>query len=200
MIRTNLATRPFYNEAAVRIWLAVIAFLVVSLTIFNIQRLLYYSSSDTELATRASRDEQRAVELRADARRLRASVDTTQVEAASTEAREANDLIDRRTFSWTELFNRFESTLPAEVRITSLRQTLDRNRGTVLTVSVLSRSVEDVNQFMENLSATHAFADLLVTDERVDPDNGQLQVLLQTVYRPASGQAPAADAPGRGTP
>ncbi len=199
MIRTNLATRPFYNEAAVRLWLAVIAILAVSLTIVNVQRLLYYSTSDTELATRASRDEQRAVELRADAVRLRGSVDAAQVEAASSEAREANDLIDRRTFSWTELFNRFEATLPADVRITSLRQSLDRVRGIVLTISVLARNVNDVNQFMEKLSETGAFADVLATDERMNPESGQLEVLLQAVYRPSSVQAPATSA-GKGTP
>lgn len=183
MIRTNLSTRPFYNEAAVRLWLAAIAILAVSLTVFNVQRLLHYSSSDTELATRASRDERRAVELRADAAHLRASVDATQVEAASAEAREANDLIDRRTFSWTELFNRFESTLPADVRITSLRQNVNRDRGTVLTIAVLARNVDEVNQFMENLSATGAFTDVLATEERVDPDTGQLEVILHAGYR-----------------
>ena len=35
-------------------------------------------------------------------------------------AREANLLIDRRTFSWTELFNQFEATLPADVRISTI--------------------------------------------------------------------------------
>ena len=192
MIKNNLATRPFYNEAAVRAWVAALAVLAVSLTIFNVQRLIHYSRSDTELATRASRDEQRAVELRADAVRLRASVDRSQIEAASLEAREANELIDRRTFSWTDLFNRFESTLPDEVRITSLRHDLDRVRGNVMTMAVLAREVDDVNQFMKNLEATGTFSDLLALEEQVDAKTGQLQVLLQGVYRasPASPPAP----------
>jgi hypothetical protein len=168
--------------------MTIIAALAIALTIFNVQRLNHYSSSDSELAGRATRDEQRARELRTDAARLRASVDTAQVDAASTEAREANDLIDRRTFSWTELFNRFEATLPADVRITSLRQNLDRVRGIVLTITVLARSVDDVNQFMEDLSATGAFAELLATEDRVNPDSGQLEVILQGVYHPAGGR------------
>ena len=49
--------------------------------------------------------------LRANAARLRSSVDVAQIDAASVDARQANDLIDRRTFSWTELFNQFEATL-----------------------------------------------------------------------------------------
>jgi Tfp pilus assembly protein PilN len=195
MIRNNLATRPFYNESAVRTWVAVLAVLAVALTVLNVQRLIHYSRSDTELATKASRDEQRAAELLADAARLRASVDRAQIEAASLEAREANELIDRRTFSWTDLFNRFESTLPDEVRITSMRHDLDRERGNVLTMAVLAREVDQVNQFMKNLEATRAFSDLLALEEQVDTKTGQLQVLLQGVYR-ASPAAAAKPAPG----
>src|SRR5258708_21330922 len=126
MIRTNLSTRPFYNEGAVRLWLLVLAIAVVLATVFNVTRLLQYSRSDTELAAQASRDEARTADLRASAAELRASVDVRQIAEASNEARVANDLIDRRTFSWTELFNRFEATLPAEVRITAVRPRIER--------------------------------------------------------------------------
>lgn len=196
MIRTNLSTRPFYNDAAVLFWLGVIAALVVAATVFNVQRLTHYSRSDTEQATQAARDEQRAKDLRADATRLRASVDTAQIEAASIEAKAANELIDRRTFSWTEVLNRFEATLPADVRITSLRHTLDQVRGIVLTISILARDVENVNQFIEDLEATKAFAEVLAAQEQVNPENGQLEVILQAVYHPSIHQrSPAAAQP-----
>lgn len=43
MIRTNLATRPFYNERAVHIGLIVLAVIVVLATAFNVSRILRYS-------------------------------------------------------------------------------------------------------------------------------------------------------------
>jgi Tfp pilus assembly protein PilN len=188
VIRTNLSTRPFYNEGAVRSWLAVLAILAVAATVFNVSRVVGYSRSDTELATQASRDEVRAAEIRATAAKLRASVDIKQVDVASGEARQANELIDRRTFSWTELFNRLETTLPPEVRITSVRPRLDRDRRIMLTISVLARGVDDVNEFMERLEATGAFANLLSREERIT-DSGQLQSSLECEYvQPASGQ------------
>lgn len=188
MIRTNLSTRPFYNEGVVRAWLAILALVAVAATIFNVSRVLQYSRSDTELATQASRDEARAAEVRTTAGKLRASVDTKQVDAASVEARQANDLIDRRTFSWTELFNRLETTLPPEVRITSVRPSLDRDRRITLNITVLARGVDDVNEFMERLEATGAFANVLSRDERVN-DSGQLAAALESEYvPPASGQ------------
>jgi len=188
VIRTNLSTRPFYNDRAVRLWLTILAIVAVAATMFNGSRVLRYSRSDTALATQASRDEARAAEVRATAGRLRASVDTKQVDAASVEARQANDLIDRRTFSWTELFNRLETTLPPEVRITSVRPSLDRDSRIKLAITVLARGVDDVNEFMERLEATGAFVNLLSREERIT-DSGQLVAALECEYvQPASEQ------------
>ena len=107
MIRANLSTRPFYNERLVHVWFIAIGVAVLAATAFNASRVLRYSRSDTRLATQASGDESRAADLRRQAARLRASVDPRQIDFAAADARQANDLIDRRTFSWTELFNRF---------------------------------------------------------------------------------------------
>ena len=202
MIRTNLSTRPFYNERVVRSWLLGAALVVVAATTFNVTRLLYYSHSDTEREGTASRDEALAAELRRSAARLRGSVDAKLIDRASLEAREANELIDRRTFSWTELFNRFEATLPEEVRITSIRPHLDRDRGMVVSMIVIARNVDDVNQFMDSLLATNAFTELQSREEHMT-DTGQLQSALEGVYRPrsSSGQpAPASGSPAAYAP
>lgn len=187
MIRTNLSTRPFYNERVIRLWLMVMALLVLAATAFNASRVLRYSRSDTRLATQASHDEARAAELRQQAARLRGSVDPKQVDYAAADARQANELIDRRTFSWTELFNRFETTLPDDVRIASVRPRLDRDHGFVLVINVMARSVDDVNTFIINLENTGAFMDIRPADERTD-ETGMLQSSLEAVYLPTAGK------------
>lgn len=189
MIRTNLSTRPFYNERAVRLWLIAGALAVAAATAFNVSRVIRYSRSDTELATEASHDEARAVDLRKEAARLRASVDLQQMDFASAEAHQANELIDRRTFSWTDLFNRFETTLPDDVRITTVRPRIDRDKGFVIVIGLVAKSVDDVNQFMENLEQSGAFASLLSREDHVD-DQGLVESTLETAYVPA-GSRPA---------
>jgi Tfp pilus assembly protein PilN len=205
VIRNNLSTRPFYNVAAVRSWLTIAAIVILVATAFNVSQVLRYSNSNTELVTRAANDEARAVELRRNAQKMRASVDVAQVDEVSLDARQANDLIDRRTFSWTELFNRFERTLPDDVRITAVHPTVDKERRIVLIVNVLARSVDDVNQFMENLDQTNVFLELRSREESTNED-GQIESTLEMVYQPraASGTATApasaekpADAPAR---
>jgi Tfp pilus assembly protein PilN len=189
VIRTNLSTRPFYNERAVLFWLLIVALAVVGATIFNVTRVLRYSRSDTQLATQAARDEEHAADLRQQAARLRATVDPKQIEFASAEARQANELIDRRTFSWTDLFNRFEATLPDDVRITAIRSRVEKDQD-IVTVQVVARSTDDIDKFMENLEATGAFKDLgRRIDEHVNEQN-QMETGLDMLYVP-SGHPPA---------
>jgi type IV pilus assembly protein PilN len=191
MIRTNLSTRPFYNERGVNLALVLVMALAVAATLFNVTRFAQLKSRDSGLATQIGRDEERAADLRAQAAKLRATIDPKQIEFVTNEARKANDLIDRRTFSWTELFNRFETTLPADVRITSVRPRVDTVKGTTLTITVVAKTVEDVYQFMANLEATGAFSDLLPTDDRFN-DQGLLETIIKSTYDPAVSARPPA--------
>jgi Tfp pilus assembly protein PilN len=190
MLRSNLATRPFYNERAVHLWLLIAAVVVAAATVINVLGVLRYSRSDTRLATQASRDEARAADLRRQANRLRASVDPRKIEAKSAEARLANELIDRRTFSWTELFNRFETTLPDEVRIVAVRPKVDRDRNILLQINVVAREIEDLNVFLQNLEKTGAFARVLSHEEHPN-DQGQFDAQIETNYVPARALAPS---------
>ena len=196
MIRANLSTRPFYNERTVQLWLLVLALIVAAATLFNVVRAVRYSQTDTELAGQASRDEARGATLRAEAARLRAGVDLQQIEFASTEARQANELIDRRTFSWTDLLNQFETTFPDNVRIIAVKPALDEKSGLVLTINVVARSVDDVDELIRNLEGTGSFSNLLSVEERFNTD-GILEATLEGNYVPpqAKPAAPGAKQP-----
>jgi type IV pilus assembly protein PilN len=180
-INTNLATRPFYNERTVDLLLLLLAVIVAAATVFNVMRVVQLSRSDTALGTQAARDEERAADLRQQAATLRASIDPKQIEYVSSEARKANDLIDRRTFSWTEIFNRFETTLPEEVRITSVRPKVDSKTGTELTITVVAKDYNEIYQFMEKLEATGAFANMVAREEHPN-EQGQIEAALTGRY------------------
>jgi len=188
MIRTNLSTRPFYNERIVSIWLLLFLLAVVVASVFNATRVLQYSRNDTELGLQASRDEARAAELRKAAARVRTTVDPKQIAFASLEARQANDLIDRRTFSWTELFNLFETTLPDQVRITAVRPKIVKGQFQ-LTIAIVARGVDDISQLMDRLERTGAFTQVGSPIEEHVNEQGQILATLDVVYAPESGHA-----------
>ena len=190
MIRTNLATRPFYNEGAVRLGLLGLAILALAASAFNGTRIVQLSRRDTTLAMQATRDETQAADLVQRAARQRATVDPRIIDAAAADARQANELIDRRTFSWTGLFNQLETTLPADVRIATVRPKLDPKRGIVLTIIVFAKTVEDVNLFIDNLDATGAVRELEKLGEQLTEEN-ELEATIETVYAPASSRVAA---------
>ena len=59
--------------------------------------------------------------IRSDAQQIRRGLDQKQLTALSAAAaKEANELIEQRTFSWTQLFNQLETTLPDDVMLTGV--------------------------------------------------------------------------------
>lgn len=194
MLKTNLSTRPFYNERAVQALLAAGLLVVLALAIFNATRILSLSSRYTDLSGRARTAEARSGELHASALAIRQGLNPKELEAMTASAREANTIIDRRLFSWTELFNRFETTLPDDVRITLIRPKIDRAGSVTVELGVVGRRVEDIDQFMRNLEATGVFSGVLTREENVAED-GTLVAVLEGRYLP--GAAPGAP---RGAP
>ena len=122
MLRTNLSTRPFYNERGVRAGLAALFALAIGLTLFNAFEIIRLQGQSRDSRETIARNEAQAVDLREKARVIRRSIDRTKLDAVQVAASEANALIDRRTFSWTELINQFEVTLPPDVRIAGCRK------------------------------------------------------------------------------
>ena len=111
--------------------------------------------------------------------RLTNSQRTLGAKAVASES-EANTIIDQRTFSWTDVFSHFEATLPADVRITSVQQQAGRP---VVLISAESRTIEDLDKFIEALEKTGAFHDVRPGNETV-MENDIIAATLEATYTP----------------
>lgn len=180
MLRSNLSTRPFYNERAVHVAIAAAALLVLALTALNVVRIVTLSRQNTELSARINRDHAEADRLTRDAASIRGGLDRKELALVAAAAREANELIDQRTFSWTAFFNHIEATLPPDVMLTSV-QPVVRSGETIITMGTLARRTEDIDEFVEKLEATGAFEDVLPIQEDRTEQNLE-RVVLQSVY------------------
>jgi hypothetical protein len=198
MLRTNLATRPFYNERAVRVALVLAVVLVAAFTAFNVLQVASLNARNTDVAVRAETAEARTIQHQQQARTITQALNTDTVSAVQQAAREANLLIDRRVFSWTDLFNRFEKTLPENVRVTAVDPQIDRDGRMLLAITVISRRVEDLNEFMDQLEASGGVRDVLVRQD-APLEDGTLRSVVQGYYVPPAA-APAADVPATSEP
>ncbi|HYU78939.1 MAG TPA: hypothetical protein VEK56_08130 [Vicinamibacterales bacterium] len=194
MLRTNLSTRPFYNERAVRGGIAVLVLLAAALTTFNGMQIMSLSSRNGELASRAEAAENKARELRNQARVVRQSLNRQEVDAVQAEAREANLLIDRRAFSWTDLFNRFEETLPPDVRIVAITPQTDTEGRMLVAVTTISRKYENLDTFVERLEDTGAFSGVISRQDET-LDDGTLRSVIQGYYKQVSRPAAVSSPP-----
>jgi hypothetical protein len=191
VLRTNLSTRPFYNDRAVRLAIAAGVAAVAALTAYNAGEVMTLTQRNAELATRADAAEDRARELRAQAVATRKTLAQGDVQLIEAAAREANLLIERRAFSWTDLFNRFEETLPADVRIAAVQPQVDTDGRMLVAVTAVSRRIEDLDQFIEHLEKTGAFTGVLSRQEQLEED-GSLRSIIQGYYADAGVSPPTA--------
>ena len=190
MLDINLATRPFYNERAVRLGLAVTALAVAALTAINVLQVVTLSGRQRELAARVEADERVADAARRDAARRRAGLDAGRLSAAATAVRDANLIIGQRVFSWSALLDTIEDALPADVRLVAVRPTAT-DSGLELRLMVVGRSVADIELFMERLDRSPRVEGVLLSNEDAE-DDGTLRATVSGRYVAADAGAPRA--------
>jgi type IV pilus assembly protein PilN len=195
VLRSNLSTRPFYNDRAVRAGVAAVAFVAVGLTVFNLGTIWWLRSETGDLRQRNDQNESLARDVRQKAQGIRQSLNRQELAVVQSAAREANQLIDRRAFSWTDLFNRFETTLPPDVRLMAVQPQVDAEGRLLVAMTVVSRRVEDLDAFIDALEKTGAFREVLTRQEEAE-DDGTRKSVLQGYYglppRAQSGTSTAA--------
>jgi hypothetical protein len=198
MLRINLSTRPFYNQRAVRAGLAALIVLALGLTLFNAFEIVRLQGQSRDSRETIARNDAQAADLREKARVIRLSIDRAKLDAVQIAASEANALIDRRTFSWTELLNQFEKTLPPDVRIAGVLPQSDEAGRRLVQISVFSRRIEDIEEFMDALEKTGAFSGVLPRSDQPD-EEGTIRTELQAFYTPQAAAGRPVPASETGT-
>jgi hypothetical protein len=180
MLKTNLASRPFYNERAVNLLLVALAIVAVALTAFNAQQLELLSRERSTLRAKIASDAAAGDRARRQVATLQQTVDRTALNGLARATREANLLISERTFSWTIFFTLIEKTLPADVRLLAVAPQIE-NGEMLVTIQVVAKRPDDLSAFVEALVATGAFSDVQPREED-RMDDGMQRVTVRARY------------------
>jgi len=191
MLRTNLSTRPFYNERIVHLVLGLVAVLVLVLTVLNVIRVVQLSRQNTTLAARIGEDRGAAEDFSRRARQIQMGIDRKELTLVVNAVQRANTLIDSRTFSWTEFFNHIESTLPPDVMLVSVRPTVSEG-ATEINIVVRARRGPDIDEFMDKLEATGAFENVFPR-QTTPKEDGSTESAIESIYVPHADDAVPAD-------
>jgi Tfp pilus assembly protein PilN len=180
----NLAGRPFRNERLPATLFAVAAVVLAGLTAWHVVHVRRLLPSQTEAKHRriaALEDEMQR--LRGEAARLQA----VRADPGAT-ARWAlvKELVDRRAFSWTELFGVLEEVLPDGVRLVSITPSVRRGKIELRVVAVVKEA--DLGwQLVKILEESGHFAEVFPTSEE---EKGQFSYVM--LYEPPATASPAA--------
>jgi hypothetical protein len=196
-LRTNLATRPFYNERAVQAALVAVAVVVLTATVFNVWQLVSLTTRDRTLGAESAAADARAQTLRQQITPARSGLDSARLVEVAAAVREANAAIDARTFSWTAVLNWLETRLPSDVRIASITPRADTDGRFVLAFKIEGEGVEAIDRFLSALDGTGRFDELLVRQER-ETEDGTIEATIEGYYRATPAPAPAVPAAGAG--
>jgi len=194
MLKGNLSSRPFYNERLVSMVMIGAALLGVVLTIFNITALSHLSGERSKQQAEEEQSLSEADRVRQSAQKLQQSLDQSNLRVLADQTREANWLIDQRTFSWTEFLGFIERTLPRDARLVAVAPRVERNVFKIVML-VNAKQQSDLETFIEALESTAAFKNVLPTD-MTRLEDGTLSITLESTY--VSDVVPSSKRSGKG--
>ena len=180
MLKSNLSSRPFYNERLVSMVVVGATLLGVLLTVFNIVAVSRLSAERSKQQAEEGQSLSEADRLRQSADKLEQSLDKGNLLTLTEATREANWLIDQRTFSWTEFLGYIEKTLPRDARLIAVAPRVERNVFKIVML-VNAKQQGDLQTFIEALESTSAFKDVLPTDQ-TRLEDGTLSITLESTY------------------
>jgi hypothetical protein len=190
MLKGNLSTRPFYNDRLVNLVVGVVAVAVVLLTAYNAMRLVALSGRRSAAAGKIETQRGETERIAAATSQLVSAADRATLTRLAGATREANRLIEERTFSWISLFGVLETTMPIDVRLVSVTPEFEDDTLTIA-MRVVARDLDYVDEFLDALHSTGAFYDVAPTEQQA-LDTGGFTARVVASYRPPDPDRPAA--------
>lgn len=122
---------------------------------------------------------QQDLNLMAEARHEDIDLSEEALKRLSFEIELANQLLEKRTFSWTKFLTELEQTIPSRLALSSVR--LDQ-AGTMVRLTGTAMSLEDITVFTVGLQNHAIFKDPILAQHRVGP-NGVVEFDVTVQYR-----------------
>ncbi len=181
-ITLNLASRPFRNNTVVAAVLAVVVLTLIAATVYNVQLYLNYGGRYDALQQEEKRHRDRLAALEAEERSGSKDIQTRDFRRLYGRGQFAGDLILKRAFSWTLLFNKLEDVVPGEVMMTAIRPHIT-GEGIVIRVDGIAKNHGALITLEDALLKNPSFARVYpVSERRLNPSRPEISFALNFDY------------------
>jgi len=161
-IPVNLAREPFRRDRAVLVGSATVAVLLAGTLALLVSLAFTEREQTRDTATMLARVNRQLSSVRSEQAKLDAGMRQPGNEVVLDRSIFLNTLIQRKAISWTKIFSDLDSVCPPDVRILSIRPTVNAKGGLFLDMQVAAESQPPVIQFMAKLEGSDVFGSTAV--------------------------------------
>jgi Tfp pilus assembly protein PilN len=185
----NLSTRPFKPYRVANLGLFALLMVLVAISIFQVYSYQRYSTMAAISRQEEKLKRQEADLLNEQTRELNLKMNRGNASAKLSEVEQLNQLLVRKSFSWTRVLSTLEGLVPEDARLVSLQPLADQEGRIFLNMNVRGRTLADANNFLKALETSKAFGDVaLAIEEKKDSVAGnEVQFTLSAYYTPDGG-------------
>lgn len=158
-IDINLASRPFVNNRKFYLSAGILLTVLFGVSYWNLSRYQTIHARRSQVNQLMSRDRARFEALGREQEKLLGRLQSPETAEFLDRLEHINQLIQRRTFSWTVLLNDLERLTPANLQVVSIKPQIS-NRGVLVEIVANGRSSKDNIQFVANLESSGKFYDV----------------------------------------
>ncbi len=177
--RINLSRRYRPVVVPLRLLLIGSCVLLVIGICWNLRQTILTYQESFAIQAELDRVRQQDLDLIAEARREGIDLSDEVLKRLPSEVELANQLLEKRTFSWTQFLTDLEQAIPPRLALSSVR--LDQ-AGTMVRLTGTAMSLEDITTFTVGLQNHATFKNLVLAQHRVGP-NGFVEFDVTLQYR-----------------
>ena len=205
-LELNLASRPFRNNGLLWVGHGLLAVAVVAFTAWNTVTFVDTGRDLEALRNTVGSVDSRVREVERRERDAEARIAKHDLKYLTTQTFRANEVIQRRAFSWTRLFNQLEKVQPYEIKMVSIHPIFGSQGGlgpatagpakpevVPVTVEGTAKTIRDFFELEDALIADPHF-DRIEPSRSTHAKNGEVLFGLSFLYFPdGSREKPLAD-------
>jgi Tfp pilus assembly protein PilN len=162
-IPINLARQPFRQNRAMVVGSGVAALLLIASLAFLVSRSITERREALETQAVLTGVNRQLAAMRAEQAKLNGQMRRPGNEVALDRIVLLNELIKLKATSWTKIFADLEKVLPYNVRVLSIRPSINARDEVFLDMQVAADLPENVNAFIVNLESSDTFGSVTVS-------------------------------------
>ena len=182
-IHLNLASRPFRDYRPVYAAVVVMALLTAFLALNNVDTFLRYRTETKTTRANIAKLEEQITDEKRQTETLNQRLRGVDLKLLASQTEFANSQLAERAFSWSELLDRLERVLPADVRLQSVTPAFAKDGLVHLSMTCITKTGEGLTATINRFNSDAHFANAFPASETLI--TGEYHITLGVDYRPS---------------